>query len=460
MDYLEYNTRIKLMTKLQNTHIKTKSIELFEDIKKQREQLFDEPLWLQKLREERLNAFLKSKEPCENVIEFINNYSLDHGIAKEKNCSCCNIESKLSSFVCESDFIYTIFLNEHLAQKSFEGKTLPNGVILTSIHSALRDFPDLVTPYLQKAYKTKDLSQTANFSLAFNVSGIFLYVPENVVVEDTIRLLFLSDAHVENKSYCVNNLLVFKGESKARVIEEYGSLGDARLFNTVFTKIYAEDKSRLEYYKLQDQNKNTIYLSDLMVEQSKGSKVYSTNVTKGGMVSSENIGIRLLGKETEVNLQGICLLNNGQNSAFNSQIDHVSPFSKSMELYKSVISGKSVSSFRGGIKIHKRAKKSEAFLKNQNLLLSHDATINTLPSLEIYNDDVKCNHGATCGQLDKNALFYLCCRGISEKEASDMLIAAFIQEILDNIEIPKIKEYFSHVILAPNVIPALIHIVV
>src|SRR5690606_13622196 len=200
------------------------------------------------------------------------------------------------------------------------------------------------------------------------------------------------------------------------------------------TEISVAENSHLFYYKLQNQNKEAIEVSNFETDIHRNGTYSSAVISlQGGMIRN-NLSLNLLDSGCEGNMYGLYLLNGKTHVDNHTNVDHIKPHSVSNELYKGVLADKSRGVFNGKIFVRQEAQKTVAFQQNNNILLSEDAVVNTKPQLEIWADDVKCSHGCTAGQLDEEALFYLQTRGIGKEKAKGLLLYAFAGEVLDNIK--------------------------
>ena len=178
----------------------------------------------------------------------------------------------------------------------------------------------------------------------------------------------------------------------------------------------------------------------------KYSNYSNTTMTLSGELVRNNHNVVLADSNCEAHLNGLFISNGTQQIDNHTLIDHQMPHCESNELYKGIMDDKSVSVFNGKVFVRQDAQKTNAFQSNANVLISEDASVNSKPELEIYADDVKCSHGSTTGQLDEEALFYLRARGISEKGATQLLLTAFMSDVLHKIVVPEVKEKVYEVI--------------
>ncbi len=228
-------------------------------------------------------------------------------------------------------------------------------------------------------------------------------------------------------------IIIAKQNSDSTIFEEIKVKGSGTNFVNSVTDIIIEDCANLEHIILDDFAKDTYNISNICVKQKKDSNFKSHNFSIGKKLARRDYNIELLETGANCDLYGIYFVDGENQIDHHTTIEHKKENCTSNEHYKGILSGKGVGVFNGRIHVHPKAQKTEAIQNNQNLLLTDEAIIHTKPELEIYADDVKCTHGATVGQLDEKALFYLKTRGLNEKKAQQLLLRAYVGEIIDNI---------------------------
>ncbi len=229
-------------------------------------------------------------------------------------------------------------------------------------------------------------------------------------------------------------------------LEQNILLEDAPLFINRVIEIKGGENSHLHYYRLQNEGKNTIEVSNIETDIQRNSKFDSVTISLSGDMVRNNLSLNLLGSNSEGNMYGIYLLDGKSHVDNHTNVDHTIPHAESNELYKGILDGNSRGVFNGKIFVRQDAQKTNAFQQNNNILLSPDATVNTKPQLEIWADDVKCSHGCTTGQLDEEALFYLQARGIGKKQAKGLLLFAIAGEVLEHIKDDAFKTYCTKLV--------------
>lgn len=315
---------------------------------------------------------------------------------------------------------------------------LPNGTIIGSFARALAEVPDLVLRYLNK-YAAAGQNGLHALNTAYAQDGIFIYVPDGIETYKTIQMVNILDRDynlfVQNR-----NLVIVGKNSKLTLVHCDDSHNhEASLTNTI-TEVFMDEGSSLNHYKLQNLNNSTSLINSNFFHQEKDSTLATFAVSlNGGMIRNE-IKVKLNGTGSHADVYGLYLMDKDQHVDNQVFIDHAVPNCTSNELFKGILDDKASAVFRGHILVRKDAQKTNAFQTNRNILLTDKATANSQPFLEIYADDVKCSHGATVGQLDENALFYIKSRGISEYNAKLLIMYAFAAEIINKITVIPLKE--------------------
>jgi Fe-S cluster assembly protein SufD len=259
--------------------------------------------------------------------------------------------------------------------------------------------------------------------------GAFIFVRSDCIVTKPIHLLFLSSKDSLDSSQTLHNVLIFEKGAQATLFEEHESLNTSPYEVNVCTELYADNQAQVIYHKLQQQHSKSYHFANFDVMQKSNSRVVAHHYHLGGEKASEDINVCLNESGACLSLRGLALAyRKRQHIDVNIFVQHLADYTQSEELFKCVVASQARGVFKGKIFVTENIKQAVANLQNKNLLLAKDAEINTKPELEIYSDDVKCNHGAAIGQLDPQMLFYLRSRGIPQETAYQLLLLAFINE--------------------------------
>ncbi len=268
-------------------------------------------------------------------------------------------------------------------------------------------------------------------NLVYAEDGLFIEIEANQQLDKPIEIV-----HVSNGNKITNLRHVFRvnRHAKAEITMSYVSSEESVSFLNVVSNIELEDGAHLTINKLQTESGTDFHISREAVKQEKNSNFTLNTLTFNGNFVRNDVNVFVNGQNAETNLNGAYLVKNNQLVDNHTIVDHLVANCQSNELYKGVLYDKSTAVFNGKVFVRPDAQKINAFQSNGNVLLSDDASVNSKPELEIYADDVKCSHGSTTGQLDENAVFYLRARGLSEKSAKELLVSAFISDVLNKIE--------------------------
>jgi Fe-S cluster assembly protein SufD len=243
-------------------------------------------------------------------------------------------------------------------------------------------------------------------------------------------------------------LVVAERDAQATLVESYIGLNGGVCFSNAVTEIIAGENAVLDHYKVQLENDRSFHVGTLQVVQGRGAQFTSCNVALGGALVRNEAGSLLNAQGTGCALNGLYLAQGAQHVDNHTTMDHAQPHGASRQHYNGILDDRASAVFNGRIVVRPNAQKTDAIQKNRNLLLSADATINTTPQLEISANDVRCTHGATIGQLDAEALFYLRSRGIGREQARRLLVRAFAGEILDRVRPAEVRAWVESILNA------------
>ncbi len=305
-----------------------------------------------------------------------------------------------------------------------------------SLREALERYPELIEEHLghYAAYE-------ANPFVALNTShfedGAFIHIPANTIAEKPIWIDYKA---VSERTTHPRNLIIAGAGSQVQIVERY--TGTGRYFTNSVTEIVVGENAVVEHIKLEEESGESFHVATIQVQQARDSNFKSHNISLGGFLVRNDVNA-VLSSGCEGTLNGLYLLNGKQHIDNHTALDHAAPHAASHELYKGILDGASSAVFNGKIFVRKDAQKTDAKQTNKNLVLSENAVINTKPELQILADDVRCTHGATVGQLDEEALFYLRARGINKTDARNLLVFAFARDVIDRIGIPEVRSYLE-----------------
>jgi Fe-S cluster assembly protein SufD len=286
----------------------------------------------------------------------------------------------------------------------------------------------------------------ADLNTAF-LAGAFVHVPAGVRVEAPVELLFLSTVGGGHRLTSPRVLVVAERGSEISLIESYGAAGVGPYLTNAVVEVFVEDNARVTHTKVQDECDRAFHVAATFADLGRDSFFDTTTVTLGARLSRHDIYARLDQEGAECHVDGLYIVGDGQHTDTHSLIDHRRPHCASRQVYKGILDGKSRAVFNGKVFVHEGARGTDAQQSNKNLLLSKEARVDTKPQLEIFNDDVKCAHGATVGQLEEEELFYLLSRGLHPQLARNLLTYGFAEEVVAKIRHESIRRRLDEAIL-------------
>jgi Fe-S cluster assembly protein SufD len=316
---------------------------------------------------------------------------------------------------------------------------LPKGVLLLSLAQALTEQADLIKPYLGHILHLEHGFHALNTALIR--CGVVLYIPKNVCIEQPILLTHWQDKSMQ--AVHLRHLIIAEQGSQATIIEEYRGEAGCSYFTNTVSELVVGAEARLTHYKIQRESKAAYHLGHCAVQQAARSEYANHSLNLGAALARSDLTIRLQEEQAHCLMNGIYAPNEGQHVDHHTTVHHLVPNCSSEQDYKGILKGKSRAVFNGKVIVAQDAQHTQAKQQNKNLLLSANAEIDTKPQLEIFADDVVCSHGATVGQLDEDALFYLASRGIDRLEAAQYLIHAFAEDNLRLIPHQNMADWMS-----------------
>lgn len=310
--------------------------------------------------------------------------------------------------------------------------------VITTIREASRTHPKIVSRYYGRL-SSESADGTVALNTALAQDGIFIYIPDGVKMPVPLQIVNVMQSPESIMSN--RRLLIVAGRgAEGEILVCDHNFSAATTLSSQVTEIYAGEGASLQYYEVEETTPDSARVSSLFAMQQAASRLLLDTITLHNGTTRNNYDIALAGEGAEIELVGMGIADKTQQIDNYTRIRHIAPRCTSNELFKYILDGEATASFKGCIVVENRADKSVARQTNKNISLSPESHIYTEPQLEIYADDVKCGHGATVGQLDESALFYLRQRGIPEAEARMMLMLAFTGDIIDKVRILPLKE--------------------
>jgi Fe-S cluster assembly protein SufD len=352
---------------------------------------------------------------------------------------------ELLPYVLPNALCQLVFVDGNFVESLSVVGTLPKGVRVHSLSATIAAKAEVLEPHLGR-YLDTQRDAFAALNTAFLNDGAFVYVNKGTVVEQPIHLLFVSTAAATPTMTHPRTLIVAENESQVAVVEEYVSLGGGVAFSNTATEVVAGESAVVSHYMIEREHTDAFNISTLRIQQARAANVATHSILLGGGLVRNNVHPVLNGEGADCLINGLFLGNGTQHLDNYMLVEHAQPHCESRQFYNGVLDDKAHGVFHGRIIVHKDAQKTDAKQTNRNLLLSDDAQIDTKPQLEIYADDVKCTHGATIGQIEENALFYLRSRGIDERSARRLLLLAFANECTDRMKEDSVRGHIEGLI--------------
>lgn len=318
-----------------------------------------------------------------------------------------------------------------------------DGLIYGSLAEARQSLPDLVDKYLTRCKKSNNPYEAIN---ADNYrDGIFVFLPEGTTQEPTIQIVSIVDSK-EPLFVQSRNLVIVGDRTSLKLIQCDDSIGENRSMANNVTEVIAGKDAKVWLYKLQNMNDKSGLLNHCYAECDEQAQFHSCVLTLNGGHIRNHTEVYMRGEHCLTEVDGLYLIDKEQRADNYLFVDHIKPHCESHALFKGIMDDSARASFNGHVLVAEGAIKTEAYQSNRNILLTDKAHAQSKPFLEIYNDDVKCSHGSTTGQIDEQAMFYLRSRGISERTARTLMLYAFCDEVIQKIEIPELRNRLSDMV--------------
>lgn len=412
------------------------------------------PEWLVELRQRGLDAFTRLGLPTKrledwrftNVLPLVDRpYELSSLATSDPSIESDSVKALVEQSILDDSFHRLVFIDGRYSEESSRVHEASDGVVIDHLGNAIAQRGEDLQHLLGHGVDF-EASAFAALNTAFIDDGAFVDIPDGVALDRPVHLVFLSTGTHRTVSHPRNLIRVGK-HSSAQVIESYLGLGDAYFTNAV-TQITLDESGKLDHHKLQHEQRGALHISLTTVDQRTSSRFGSHYFSFGASLARNELDCLLDGEQIETTLNGLYMPKGDQLMDCRTRIDHAKPNCNSYELYKGILDDQAKGVFNGKIFVRQDAQKTDAKQSNQALLLSDDAVVNTKPQLEIYADDVKCTHGATIGELEEDAIYYLRSRGIPVELARKILIFAFANDVVQGVEVPAIRRHLESVLLS------------
>ena len=347
--------------------------------------------------------------------------------------------------VADLDAHGIVLLNGFYPTLNNKLQQLPSGVWIGSLNEAAIKFPEIIEKHFGK-YAKSDSDGLVHLNTALASDGVFVYVPQGVTLTKPVQVVNLvqSDDDMFNQH---RNLIIVEKNAEFSIIICDHTLSPKKFLTNAVTEVFVGENAHFDLIRVQNEHNAACKITHTFIHQEKNSVASSNNMTLHGGLIRNSTYHYLGGEGAESQSYGLFLADKWQHIDNFVNIDHASPNCTSNQLFKGVLDDMSTGAFNGRILVRPDAQGTFAYQKNNNIILTDDAKMDSKPQLEIYADDVKCSHGATIGQVDDDALFYLQSRGIDKREARLMLMFGFAHEVIQNIKVEPLRERMDNLVM-------------
>lgn len=404
---------------------------------------------LNAVREEALEA-LRGKSLPDKSCEGYEKTSIDEMFAPDYGVNITRVNIPVdvaASFRCDVPALSTMMgqvINDSFHPTSMLESKLPDGVYFGSLRCGAELYPALMEKYYAKIAPMGEASVALNTMLAQD--GVMIYVPRGARLERPLQLVNIFSSPVPVAAFRRMLIIVEEEAELQLLVCDHTQDGENAYLASQIVEVFVGATAKFEACSIEESSAKTSRYSRLFVRQ-EGHSLFSFNSTTLTCGTTRNdFEVELTGEHSDTRLVGMVIGSDKMHIDNNSDIRHLSPRCKSDQLFKYVLDDESTGAFEGSILVAPGAQFTEAYQSNRNILASTEARMHCKPQLEIYNDDVKCSHGATTGQLNNDALFYMRSRGIPEAEARTMLMQAFMVDVIDNVHIVGLRERLLHLV--------------
>ncbi|MBD5224495.1 MAG: Fe-S cluster assembly protein SufD [Bacteroidales bacterium] len=371
-------------------------------------------------------------------------FAPDYGVNINRVDMPADVSASFRCGVPNLSTLLAVVVNDRFVPSSTLLKNIPEGLTVCSLAQACREMPDLVMKYYGQAADISDPSVALN--TMFAQDGVFIHVGKGVRSERAVQLVDIFSS--STPLMAARRVLVAAEEnSHVAILKCDHTQGDeARCMSSEVVEIFAARGARVEWYDIEESNASTSRRHQLFARQAEGSELHICGATLTNGTTRNDFRIDVDGEHAVTGLGAMAIGSGDQHIDNSSVIRHAADRGRSNQLLKYVLDDCATGAFEGSIEVCHGARFVEAYQSNRNILASKGARMHTKPQLLIYNDDVKCSHGATTGQLDQNALFYMRTRGIPEDEARRMLMQAFMVDVIDSITLEPLRDRLRHMV--------------
>ncbi|MDG1707461.1 MAG: Fe-S cluster assembly protein SufD [Emcibacteraceae bacterium] len=400
--------------------------------------------WLVGTRDEALSNFIEVGLPGPKVEEWkYTNLSILKSKTFESIIDQTSPSDEIARLIADAEIenaggSKVVFIDGHYAANYSKVVSL-EGICLLSLNEFVKAKPEVA----QRLLNVSDEDATyVNLNSALMTDGYVLLVTENTKLSKPIQIIHVASDNSNDKALRNKNIIALESNASAQIIESFSGADDTQNWQQDVTKVSVAKNSVLEIYQIQQQGNETIHMGETHIDVDADAKFKHYSLNVGAKISRTEIKPTLNGLHGNVELRGAFLGRDGNSHDVFTHMKHLVPECDSDQIYRGVLDKGGKSAFQGKVYVAKDAQLTNADQSNKNMILDRDAEANSKPELLIYADDVKCSHGATVGELDQEAMFYLNSRGLDKKAAKSLLVEAFVAELYEDITIEAVRDRF------------------
>ncbi|HJQ79286.1 MAG TPA: Fe-S cluster assembly protein SufD [Lacipirellulaceae bacterium] len=411
----------------------------------------DEPAWLTAMREEAWRRFQELPMPSVRDEEWMRT---DIRLFKLERFASPGLTSDVNGIIERSAPHALLAAGVDLAGRAvtidsrqvsdkFDTNFAGQGVLFGGLDELVNEHGDLLRPYFERRVVDPYKDKFSALHAAFWCGGTLLYVPKGVRVEKPFHSLSALGTGVDFGK----TLVILADDAEATMLSETASTAaDQGGLHCGSIELIVEPGARLRYVNLQNWGHEVWHFAHQKAHVGREGRLQWTIGALGGRLAKVNQHVAMTGPDAEVQVNGVMFTEGRQHLSYNTHQHHQSPYCKSDLLYKSALQDRSRTVWRGMIKVDRDAQRTNAYQRNDNLMLSRDARADSIPGLEIEADDVRCTHGSTSGRVDDQQVFYAMTRGYTRREAVRMIVAGFFQQVFDRITIESVRDALGEAI--------------
>lgn len=371
-------------------------------------------------------------------------YAHDYGLNLRRLAFPADVARAFRCEVPNMSTLLGVVVNDTFAPTRTLAGRLPGGVKFMSLREAALRYPELVEKYYGSAADANDVTTALNTLLAQD--GVLIHIAEGVKLDKPLQLVNLFSAPTSLLAPRRLLIVAERGAIAQVLVCDHTQERNQYYLDAQVSEIVLKEHSRLDICHIEESSALTSRHANIYVRVEEGAEFHSTEATLTCGTTRNNFSIDLAGHHASAQLSSMAIASEKQCVDNSVVLRHLAPHTSSRQLFKYVLDDEARGSFAGRILVSEQATKTDAYQTNRNILASGEARMHTKPQLEIYTDDVKCSHGASTGQLDNEALFYMRTRGIPEAEARHMLMQAFMADVIDTVHIEGLRDRLRHLV--------------